>query len=327
MKAVVCTNYGPPEVLQLKEIDKPSPKADEVLIKVHAATATGGDCEVRKFKIHILFWLPLRIMLGIIKPRKNTILGQELAGEIKAVGKDVTKFRPGDAVFAATDTHFGAYAEYKCQSEDSMLAIKPASMSWEEAAAVPMGGYNALHFMRKANIQPGQKVLIFGASGSIGTMAVQLAKIFGADVTGVCSTSNLAMVKSLGADNVIDYTQEDFTRNGETYDVIFDVPGKSPFSRSLKSLNKQGIYLLGNTTLRSMLRGVWTSMTGSKKVIFEFASPKAEDLVYLKELIEAGKLKSVIDRSYPLEQTADAHQYVENSHKMGNVAITVNHDA
>jgi NADPH:quinone reductase-like Zn-dependent oxidoreductase len=326
MKAIVLTKYGPPEVLQLKEVEKPTPKDNEVLIKIRAATATGGDCEVRRFKIHILFWLPLRILIGIRKPRKNFILGQELAGEIEAVGKAVTRLNKGESIFGTPGISFGAYAQYICLPETRMLAIKPANMSYEEAAVVPMGGYNALHFLRKANIQRGQKVLIYGASGSIGTMAVQLAKYLGADVTGVCSTTNLAMVKSLGADKVIDYTKEDFTQSDEIYDVIFDVPGKSPFSASLRSLKKNGMYVLANPSLLNMIRGLWTSMTSSKKVIFELASEKIEDLSYLKELIEAGKLKTVIDRCYPLEQTAEAHRYVEKGHKKGNVVITVDHN-
>lgn len=325
MKAIICTKYGPPDVLQLKEIPKPVPRDNELLIKIHAATATGGDCEIRRFKIHILFWLPLRIIMGIRKPKKNTILGQELAGEIEAVGKNVKRFKPGDPVFGTPGMGFGAYAKYICLPETRMLAIKPTNMSYEEAATVPMGGYNALHFIRKANIQPGQKVLIYGASGSIGTMAVQLARYYGAEVTGVCSSANLDMVKSLGAVKVIDYTKEDFTKNGEIYDVILDVPGKSSFSGSLRSLKKDGLYLLANTRLLDMIRALWTSMTSDKKVIFEFASEKTEDLIYLKKLIEAGEIKPVIDRHYPLEQTAEAHRYVENGHKMGNVVITVEH--
>ncbi len=324
MKAIVCTQYGPPDVLQLKEVAKPIPKDNEVLIKIHAATATGGDCEIRRFQIPILFWLYLRIVMGITKPRKDTILGQELAGEIEAVGKDVKRFKKGDQIFAATGgIGFKAYAKYACMPENGMLALKPANMSYEEAATIPMGGYNALHFLRKANIQRGQKVLVFGASGSIGTMAVQLAKHFGAEVTGLCSTTNLELVKSLGADKLIDYTQEDFTKNGEIYGVILDVPGKSSYSGSLRSLNENGVYLLANPSLLDMFRGLWTSMTSSKKVMFEFADEKSEDLNFLKEQIEAGKIKPAIDRRYPLEQTAEAHRYVENGHKKGNVVITV----
>ena len=323
MKAIVYTKYGPPDVLQLKEVEKPTPKDNEVLIRVHAATVTAGDCEIRSFKIGvwpIIFWLPLRIYMGFIRPRIK-ILGQELAGEIESVGKDVKLFRKGDQVFATTGIGFGAYAEYKCLPEDGAMAIKPANMTYEEAAAVPTGGLNALHFLRKGNIQNGEKVLINGAAGNIGTFAVQLAKYFGAEVTGVDSTEKLDMLRSIGADQVIDYTQEDFTKSGETCDVIFDVVGKSSFSRSVRSLNQNGRYLLANPRLLQMVRGLWTSMTSSKKVIFEFASDKSEDLIFLKELIEAGKIKSVIDRRYPLEQTAEAHRYVEKGHKKGNVVL------
>ena len=326
MKAIVLTKYGSPDVLKLKELKKPTPKDNEILIKIYATTATGGDCEIRKFKIPILFWLFLRIYVGIIKPRGNFILGQELAGEIEAVGKNVKRFKQGDSIFGTPGMGFGAYAQYICLPENRMLALKPANTTYEEAAVIPMGGYNALHFLRKANVQNGQKVLIYGASGSIGTIAVQLAKYFGAEVTGVCSTTNLELVKSLGADKVIDYTKEDFTQSDEIYDVIFDVPGKSPFSGSLSSLKKNGLYVLANPSLLDIIRGLWTSITSSKKVITEFASEKIEDLVFLKELIEKGKIKSAIDRRYPLEQTAEAHRYVENGHKKGNVVITVEHD-
>ena len=253
----------------------------------------------------------------------RSLLGQELAEEIESVGKDVKLFSKGDEVFAATEIGFGAYAEYKCMHEEKTLAIKPANMTYEEAAAVPTGGLNALHFLRKGNIQSGEKILINGAAGNIGAFAVQLAKYFGAEVTGVDSTEKLDMLRSIGVDHVIDYTQEDFTKNGETYNAIFDVVGKSSFSRSVRSLKQNGRYLLANPRLLPMVRGLWTSMTSSKKVIFEFASYKAEDLIFLKELIEAGKIKSVIDRRYPLEQIAEAHGYVETGHKKGNVVITV----
>jgi 2-desacetyl-2-hydroxyethyl bacteriochlorophyllide A dehydrogenase len=326
MKAIVWTKYGPPEVLQLREVAKPAPKETEVLIRIHATTVTAGDCEMRSLKFPVWLSLPMRIYAGIKNPQRVTILGQELAGEIESVGKDVKLFKKGDKVFATTGFGFGAYAEYKCLPEEpkmGALASKPVNMTYEEAAAVPTGGLEALHFLRKGNIQSGQKVLIIGAGGSIGTFAVQLARYFGAEVTGVDSTGKLDMLRSIGADQVIDYTQEDFTKNGETYDVIFDVVGKSSFSRSLRSLKQNGRYLLANPGLTQMVRGPWTSMISSKKVLFGAASQKTEDLIFLKELIEAGKIKPVIDRRYPLELTAEAHSYVETGEKTGNVVITV----
>ena len=324
MKAIVYTKYGPPDVLQLKEVAKPTPKDNEALIKIYAVTVTKGDCEIRSPKIPNLIWLLLRIYIGLIRPRKK-ILGAYLAGEIEAVGKDVKRFRKGDQVTACTGARFGAYAEYVCIPEEGGLAIKPANMTYEEAATVPMG-IDALHFLRKANIQSGEKVLINGAGGSIGTFAIQLAKYFGAEVTGVDSTGKLDMLRSIGADQVIDYTQEDFTKSGETYDVIFDLVSTSSFSRNVRSLKQNGRYLLANPGgLSQMVRGLWTSMISSKKVISEFASAKTEDLIFLEELIESGKIKSVIDRCYPLEQIAEAHRYVETGHKKGNVVITVEH--
>jgi NADPH:quinone reductase-like Zn-dependent oxidoreductase len=322
MKAILCTKYGPPDVLQLKEVAKPVPKNNEVLIRIYAATVTMGDCEIRKFKMPTWLWIPARIGFGLRGPRKK-ILGQELAGEVESVGKDVKRFRKGNAVFARTGFDLGAYAEYTCLSEDGVVAIKPVNMAFGEAAAIPMGGIEALHFLKQADILSGQKVLINGASGSIGTVAVQLAKYLGAEVTGVCSTRNLDMVRSIGADHVIDYNKDDFTKNGEIYDVIFDVVGKSPFSGSLKSLKKNGRYLLANPGLSQMIRGRWTSIRSSKKVITGAATGKSEDLIFLKELIEAGKIKSVIDRHYSLEETAEAHRYVDKGHKKGNVVIIV----
>ncbi|MBA7485543.1 alcohol dehydrogenase [subsurface metagenome] len=330
MKAIVCTKYGSPDVLQLKEVEKPTPKDNEVLIRIYATTVTAGDCELRSLKFPILLQLLMRIGFGFRGPRKK-ILGQELAGEIEAVGKDVKRFRKGDQVFAATGFSMGAYAEFICLPEEpkemeGLLAIKPANMTYEEAAAVPTGGLNALHFLRKGNIRSGQKVLINGAGGSIGTFAIQLAKYFGAEVTGVDSTRKLDMLRSIGADQVIDYTQEDFTKSGQTYDVIFDIVGKSSFSGCMRSLKKEGIYLSANPGLSQMVRGQWTSKTSSKKVIVETASYKTEDLIFLKELIEVGKIKSIIDRRYSLEQIPEAHSYVEKGHKKGNVVITVEHN-
>ena len=326
MKAIVWTKYGPPEVLQLNEVAKPIPKETEVLIRIHATTVTAGDCEMRNLKFPVWMSLPMRIYVGIKKPQRVTVLGQELAGEIESVGKDVKLFKKGDHVFATTDFSFGAYAEYKCLPEVpkmGVLASKPTNLTYEEAAAVPTGGLEALHFLRNGNIQSGQKVLIIGAGGSIGTFAVQLARYFGAEVTGVDSTGKLDMMRSIGADHVIDYTKEDFSKSAETYDVIFDVMGKSSFSGSVRSLKPNGRYLLGNPGLTRMIRGRWTSMSSSKKVIIGAASQKTDDLVFLKKLIETGKIKPVIDRCYPIEQIAEAHRYVETGQKKGNVVITV----
>jgi NADPH:quinone reductase-like Zn-dependent oxidoreductase len=326
MKAIVYTKYGPPDVLQLKEVEKPTAKDNEVLIKIHAATVTKGDCEVRSPKIPNLIWLIVRLFFGLTKPRKQ-ILGQELAGEIEAVGKNVTLFKKGDQVFAATGARFGAYAEYICLPATYAIAIKPTNMTYEEAAAIPTGGLNALHYLRKGNIQKGQRVLINGAAGNFGTFAVQLAKYFGAEVTGVDSTSKLDMLRKIGADHVIDYTKEDFTKRDEAYDIIFDVVCKNSFSRIIRSLKQNGRYLLTNPSgLLQMVRGLWTSIISSKKVVFEFAGEKTEDLIFLKELVEAGKIKSVIDRRYPLEQIPEAHSYVETGQKKGHVAITLEHN-
>ena len=327
MKAIVWTEYGPPEVLQLKEVETPTPKDKEVLIRIYATTVTAGDCEQRSLTLPILHRLLMRAYVGLKRPKRITILGMDVAGEIEAVGKDVKLFQAGDQVFAATGfVGMGANAEYIClpeEPEKGALALKPANMTYEEAAAVPVGGLEALHFLRQGNIQIGQKVLINGAGGTIGTFAVQLAKYFGAEVTGVDSTSKLDMLRSIGADQVIDYTQEDFTKSGKIYDFILDVVGKSSYSGSIRSLKQNGRYLIANPGPSQMVRGRWTSMTNSKKVLFGAASPKTEDLIFLKELIEAGKMRSVIDRRYPLEHIAEAHRYVETGHKKGNVVITV----
>ena len=302
MKTIVASKYGGPEVLQLKEIEKPTPKGNEILIKVHATTVTMGDFRMRSFTVPPMFWLPARIALGLTKP-KQPVYGMELAGEVEAIGKDVTRFKVGDQVFASTLTeNFGAYAEYKCLPEQAMVMKKPANMTYDEAAAVPIGATTALRLLRKGNIRRGQKVVIYGASGSVGTYAIQLAKYFGADVTGVCSTSNIDMVKSLGADHVIDYTKEDFSSREERYDVIFDTLAKFPKSEYSKILKPNGTYvsMVNLSTKESM-----------------------DNLVSIKELVEKGEIKAVIDRCYPLEDMVEAHRYVDAGHKKGNVVITV----
>jgi NADPH:quinone reductase-like Zn-dependent oxidoreductase len=333
MRAIVYTEYGPAEVLQLTEVEKPAPRDNEVLIRIYAVAVNIGDIWARNFKeitpskftMPLPLWLPSRMYFGFTKPRIN-ILGSEYAGEIEAAGKDVKRFRKGDQVFGYRGQSMGANAEYLCMPEDGLVAIKPANMTYEEAAAVPYGALTALSLLRKVNIQRGQKVLINGASGSIGSAAVQLARYFGADVTGVCGTPRLEFVKALGADKIIDYTREDFTKNGETYDLIFDILGVSSFSSCQNSLKRNGIYLLASFKMKQLFQMLWTSMTGGKKVICALSSESPEDLVFIKELVEAGKIKSIIDKRYPLEQAAEAHRYVEQRHKKGNVVIAVAHD-
>jgi NADPH:quinone reductase-like Zn-dependent oxidoreductase len=339
MKAIVYTEYGPPDVLQLKAVEQPAPKDNEVLVRVYATTVNYGDVLARNFKnispgefhMPFLFWLLARIDFGPTRP-KRSILGNELAGVIESVGKDVKRFRPGDPVFGYRGQSMGAYAEYLTMREDGMVAVKPANMTYEEAAVVAYGAIMALNLLRKVNIQPGQKVLVNGASGGIGSAAVQLAKLFGAEVTGVCGTPRLEYVRSLGADQVIDYTKEDFTQSGETYDLIIDILGKSSFTRCKRSLKPNGRLLFASFKTKQLFQMLWTSMISrmpgrqtSQKVICALAPEKTEDLIFIKELIEAGKIKAVIDRCYPLEQAAEAHRYVETGQKKGNIAITVGH--
>lgn len=331
MKAIVYTEYGPPDVLQLKEVEKPTPKEDELLIQIYATSVNYGDITARNFKnitprefnMPLPMWLIGRMVSGFNKPR-YTIPGSEFAGEIEAVGEDVKKFKEGDQVFGYLGQSMGAYAEYICLPEDGVLAIKPANMTNEEAAVLPMGSIMALYLLReKGNINSGQKVLINGASGSIGSAAVQIAKDYGAVVTGVCSTPRMEFVRSLGADKVIDYTKEDFTESGETYDLIFDILGKSSFSRCKNSLSPNGRYLLASFKMRDLVDMLWTSIVGSKKVICALAPGSTEDLISVKELIEEGKITAAVDNSFPLEEAAEAHRYVEEGHKKGHIAITV----
>ncbi len=324
MRAVVWTAYGPPEVLVVRPVPRPSPGDGEVLVRVHATSVFAGDCELRRLDLPILLRLGLRFYFGWTRPKRVTVLGQELAGEVAEVGRGVSRYKPGDPVFAATGFRLGAYAEYVCVPEDAMMARKPANMTMEEAATLPVGGYNALHFMTRADVHRGERVLINGAGGSIGTVAIQLAKAYGAEVTAVDGARKLDLLRSIGADEVIDFASEDFTRRGETYDVIFDVVGKAPFLRSLRALNRGGRLLLGNNGLVvPKLQASWAAMTGSKKVISSLAGGDRNDMVRLRELIEAGKIRAVIDRRYPLERVAEAHRYVDAGLKKGTVAITV----
>jgi len=324
MKAIVHTKYGPPDELQLLEVEKPVPGDNEVLIKIHATTVTTTDCNARNFTfVPQSFMFFARIMFGFKKPRIK-ILGIDLAGEIEAIGKDVKLFKAGDQVFGSPGTKFGGHAEYVCVPENGALAIKPADLSWEKAAAISLAGNTALFFIRDlAKIQAGQKILIHGASGAIGTYAVQLAKYYGAVVTGVCSAANAEMVKSLGAEKVIDYTIEDFTKSDEKYDFVFNVVGKTTFSQCKGILKPKGIYLDNMMEVKDFLKVLWTSIVGGKKIKGGVSTERAENLKFFIELIESGKLKPVIDRSFPIEKTAEAFLYVEQGHKKGNVIITM----
>lgn len=337
MKAIVSTEYGTPDVLKIKDVVKPAPKDNEILVRVYATSVNFGDLMARnfgnlsprEFNMPAPLYFPSRMAFGWNKPRIN-ILGSELAGEIESVGRDVTKFKAGDQIFAYLGMNMGANAEYVCIPESGTVALKPANLTYEEAATLPYGAIMATSLLGKANSLTsvrGQKVLINGASGGIGSMAVQLAKHFGAEVTGVCGTRRLEFVKSLGADKVIDYTKEDFTQNGETYDLIFDILGRSSFSQVRRSLKPNGIYLLASFKMKALLQMLWTSLTGSKqKVICSFANETPESLVFVKKLVEEGKIKASVDKSFPMEQAAEAHRYVEGGHKQGNVVITLEHN-
>ena len=323
MKAIVYTKYGTPDVLQVRDIEKPEPGDDEFLIKVHAAEATKADCEMRSFRFAVKwFWLPLRVAMGITKPKKQ-VLGGYFSGEIETTGKGVTRFNMGDPVFGATGLRFGAYGEYLCLPASYTIVPKPHNMSFEQAAAVPLGGLNALHFMRKANIRNGEKVLVNGAGGSIGTFAVQIAKLMGAEVTAVDSTIKQEMLRRIGADHFFDYTRQDFTKSGQAYDVIFDMVARNSYSRCVNALNPKGRYLMGNPRLSDMLRSVITSAFTDKTAIFAFAGEKQEELLALKEMIEQGQIKSIVDKVYPLEQVAEAHRRVESEQRLGIVVISV----
>ncbi len=320
MKAVIWIKYGSPDVFLLKKVKKPVPKSDEVLIKIYATTVTTGDCRLRALNVPIGFWLPTRLAFGIVKPRK-TIPGMDISGEVEAIGKDVRLFKKGDKIYGSTGMSLGANAQYISLCEKKAIVTKPDNISHKEAATIPFGGLTAIYFLRdKANIQRGQKILINGASGAVGTASTQLAKYYKAVVTGVCSTVNIELVKSLGADKVVDYTKENFTNNGKTYDVILDTVGNLSLSSCKDSLKKEGKLILINAGLLDNLMSI-----ANNRLICGVAGEKKEDLVFLRELVEAGDIKPVIDRVYPLERIADAHRYVDKGHKKGNVAITVEH--
>ena len=322
MKAIVYNKYGSPDVLQIKEIEKPKPKDEEVLIKVHSAEVTKSDCEMRSFNFAVKwFWLPLRLAWGIFKPKKK-VLGGYFSGEIEGIGKNVTKLVVGDRIFGATQMRFGAYGEYLCLPASYTLVKKPSNMSYEEAAAVPLGGLNALHFMRNASIKEGETVLINGAGGSIGTFAIQIAKDMGAEVTAVDSSIKEAMLRQLGVDHFIDYTQENVTKQGKTYDVIFNMVANSRYADFIKILNSNGRYLMGNPKLVDMLRSLVTSKLTDKTVMFSFAGEKEEELIALRTMIEAGKIRSVVDKIYSFNQIVQAHQRVETEQRIGIVVLS-----
>jgi len=327
VKAVLHTHYGSPDLLELREVVKPTLKANEVLIAIHATTVSTGDCNVRNFTFVTKSMRPIaKLMFGIRKPWKERVLGTELAGEVEGAGQDVTRFKTGDRVVASTGMAGGGHAQYACFPETGAVVIKPDSLSWEEAVAIPFGANTALYFLRDLGmIQAGCELLIIGASGAIGSAGVQLAKHFGATVAGVCSGANVELVKSLGADTVIDYTRDDFTKNGKTYDLIFDVVGATTFDRCQHSLKPNGVFLQNIMELTDVVRVLWTSIASRKKIKGGVAINNLKRMTFIAELVAAGKLRPVIDRSYPLEHTAEAFKYVEQGHKKGNVVITVSH--
>ena len=325
MKAIVCTAYGGPDVLKLEEVEKPRPKAGEVLVRIHATTASRADCEIRRFEFPAWIWLPLRLAFGVVRPRVR-ILGQEFAGEVEALGDGATSFAPGDRVYGTTGIGLGAYAEYVCvggRRAGSVVAPMPAAMSYAEAAAVPYGATEAFRFLRKSGIGAGQRVLIIGAGGSFGTYAVQLAKHAGAEVVAVDSAGKLEMLREIGADEVIDYTERDFMDGAGDFDIVFDVVGRAPFGRVVRLLRPRGRYVVANPHTAQFIRGLWTSLTGDKKMVFSSGTGTGEHLRAVTELVEAGKLRPIIDRQYPLEQMAEAHRYADTEQKKGNIVVVV----
>ena len=325
MRAIVCTAYGPPEVLQLRDVPKPVPKDDEVLVRIRATTVGAADCEIRRFDFASWIWLPIRLAFGISAPRQP-VLGQELAGDVEAVGSAVTSVKPSDRVFATTGVGLGAHAEYICLREHpktGAMTTMPTSLGYAEAAAVPYGGGEALGFLRKANLRSGQRVLVNGAGGSFGTFAVQLAKDLGAHVTAVDATPKLPMLRSLGADRVVDYAQEDVTTGGETYDVIFDIVRGTPSGRMVRMLTANGCLLMANPGFLQIVRAKWAAKGTGKRVSIAGSGMTSEDLVHLRTLVEAGRLRAVIDRQFPLEQMVEAHRYAESGQKQGNVVVIV----
>ena len=327
MKAVIYTKYGPPEVLKIEDVEKPVPKDNEILIKIYATSVSSGDVKIRSFSdIPPLPWIPFRLAVGLFRPRKK-ILGFTLAGEVESIGKNIKKYKVGDKIFGSAGFGGGTYAQYRCVVENEIITKKPERMTYEEAVTIPFGGMTSLFFLKKGGIKAGQKVLVYGASGALGTAAIQIAKFFGAEVTGVCSGVNVELVKSLGADKVINYKEEDFTKNGESYDIIFDTVGKTHFSNSVKSLNKKGFYLRAlHLEAKPILQGIWTNITSDKKIVGGVAKETIEDLDFLKELFEKGEYRAVVDKIYPLEEIVKAHKHVETGRKKGNVVITIGHE-